>query len=312
MTSTLQLTATVTPSPKNGSRPTAGLLLIPFTMLLALVLAACGGEAVAPASESAPAPAAKPAAATPVSEEPWAPAPSREELADPRMTEVSFITSDDVKIFADYHYLPRRTALPGAVLVHQLGANRSDWDSIVPVLVDEGFAVLVIDLRGHGASTRRGSLESSQELDYRKFDAADWGDLVLDVAAAIEYLAGTGAVDPERIVLFGSSIGSSAAVRVMSGRPSIRAGVFFSPGSSYRGVDIAADVVLHPEQAVFAIAGSGDGQSAGFIPEIEAVTSAGDTYFEVLDSSTHGTGLFPEFSGSGLRDALLEFLRRNV
>ena len=281
-----------------AGRHVAGALLLPAFVL---ALAACSGETPAPAgeavatvSDSTSAPAASPAGADEV-------------------TAVSFITSDEVEIFADYHREPGKTGLPGAVLAHQLGTDRSDWDAVVPVLVEEGYAVLAIDLRGHGASIRRGSTAGGYEdLDYRGFGPDDWNDLTIDVNAAIDFLIESGAVDPDRIAVFGSSIGASAAVRAMAGRPSIRAGVLFSPGSNYRGVNIREDVVLSPEQALFAVAGAHDGQSARFIPDIESVSKAGDTFFQVLESGTHGTGLFAEFGDAGLRDALLEFLRRNV
>lgn len=72
---------------------------------------------------------------------------------------VSFLTDDKVQIVGTY-YAPQTTTLPpsananAVILLHMLGHNRSDWNDFASTLSNKtnGYAVLSIDLRGHGDS----------------------------------------------------------------------------------------------------------------------------------------------------------------
>ena len=67
---------------------------------------------------------------------------------------VRLTTADDVGVLADF-YTATTNPAPAVLLLHSLGKSRDEWDGIPPLLQRVGFAVLAIDLRGHGESTRR-------------------------------------------------------------------------------------------------------------------------------------------------------------
>ncbi len=91
------------------------------------------------------------------------------------------------------------------VLVHGLGSNMSKMVHIWgPHLHGRGYALLSLDLRNHGASP-----DTKPPYVTYGDDEAD------DVAAAVGYLrshAGELGIDPERIVLYGGSMGGATVL----------------------------------------------------------------------------------------------------
>ena len=73
---------------------------------------------------------------------------------------------------------------PPVLLIHGHTLDRRLWDPVMPFLVDAGFRVLRLDLRGHGRSSRP---ESGYHLSHHAADAA----AVLD-AVGIEAALGVG------------------------------------------------------------------------------------------------------------------------
>ena len=88
---------------------------------------------------------------------------------------------------------------PLALLVHGVTSSSRTWWRVGPVLAGRGWAVLAVDLRGHGASAR---------------PAAGLGlaDLAADVAETVE-----GPVD----LLVGHSLGALVALELVAARPGI-------------------------------------------------------------------------------------------
>ena len=65
--------------------------------------------------------------------------------------------------------------------------------------IERGYSVFLVDYRGYGKS--EGKIEAEADL-YR------------DAEAALEWLTGTKKVSPSRIILYGESLGSAAAVKL--------------------------------------------------------------------------------------------------
>lgn len=91
-----------------------------------------------------------------------------------------------------------------AVLVHGFGGNRSEEHLLrtARIYVSKGYAVLMLDLRGHGDSGGE-----RRTLGYRE---------VRDVRAAISWLKER-RYDPNDVVLHGWSMGAATAVRAAPG-----------------------------------------------------------------------------------------------
>jgi pimeloyl-ACP methyl ester carboxylesterase len=103
---------------------------------------------------------------------------------------VTLSTEDGGTVYADLYGDGKR----GIVLVHGGRFTKESWKEQVPILVDAGFRVLAIDLRGRGQS--RGP--QTEEDDGLRFD----------VLAAIRFLRASGT---SSVSVMGASFGGGAA-----------------------------------------------------------------------------------------------------
>ena len=117
-----------------------------------------------------------------------------------------FKTSDDLNLYGWYIPPPPIDRGEGkiekgatVVLVHGLGANRVNLLEHAAILIEHGYGVLLFDLRNHGESD--GTITTLGYLEPE------------DVLAALRYLREQAEVNPDRIVLFGQSMGGAAVIR---------------------------------------------------------------------------------------------------
>ena len=120
--------------------------------------------------------------------------------------DVTFSTADGVALSG--WYVPSRNGA-AVVLLHGAGSTRSAVLPHAVVLADDGFGVLLYDARGHGRSQGRA------------MDFGWYGDL--DVAAAVDFVAGQADVQPGRVAALGLSMGGEEALGAAASDPRIRA-----------------------------------------------------------------------------------------
>jgi len=149
-------------------------------------------------------------------------------------------TPDDVAISALYYAPPSGTTnrAPAVLFLHSLGEDRDEWGSFPSLLNQNGFAVMAIDFRGHGDSTRRVTASGAQVIDHRSFGPRDYQNMLLDINTAVDWLEEQPNVDKDRIVLIGSSLGANLAVRYATEHTELTGLLLFSPGMTYRDVRI--------------------------------------------------------------------------
>lgn len=112
-------------------------------------------------------------------------------------------------------YIPSQNRA-AVILLHGYGAHRVEVLDRAYTLANQGYGALLYDLRGHGES----------QVQYRTFG---WSD-TQDVAAAVEFLLSRPDVDPQRIGLFGFSIGGQIALRAAAQSEHIQAIAVDDPG----------------------------------------------------------------------------------
>lgn len=104
--------------------------------------------------------------------------------------------ANGVAIVAEFHP-PSSGPGPMAILLHDMGSNRNAWTELIQPLQREGFAVLNIDLRGHGDSPGpedKGLVERAARGDRRLLSS-----MFRDVAGAFEWLGTRDDVDMSRL-----------------------------------------------------------------------------------------------------------------
>lgn len=100
------------------------------------------------------------------------------------------------------HHLHGPEGAPVAVLLHGMGAasDHTSWDAVVPLLASD-FQLVVVDLRGHGASPWPGSYTLAEQAD--------------DVARLLDGLGVT------RATVIGHSMGGRVALALAMTRPEL-------------------------------------------------------------------------------------------
>jgi len=122
---------------------------------------------------------------------------------------------------------PGDPALAATILhVHGNAGNIDSHLYFSEFLPAAGFNLFLFDYRGYGQS--EGSARKRQ-------------DLIADTHAALDALLARDDVNPQRIGLFGHSLGGSVGLNVMADRPEIRAAVITSAFTSWR--EMAASAV---------------------------------------------------------------------
>ena len=124
---------------------------------------------------------------------------------------VAFRTSDGLTIAG--WFVPAKGPCRGGsttlVVLHTLGRTREDMLSLALPLWRKGFALLLIDLRGHGES----------DGDHFTYGYHEWRD----VAAAIDYLVGRQDGCGDRVAVLGASAGGAVAIAAAARDKRIRA-----------------------------------------------------------------------------------------
>ena len=121
---------------------------------------------------------------------------------------------------AAYRYTPDRAAapVPCVVMAHGFSATRDDGlPAYADAFRDAGFAVILFDYRHFGASTG----QPRQLLDI--------GRQQEDYCAVVEWARKSEGIDPDRIVLWGSSFSGGHVLAVAAGDPRIAAVISQAP-----------------------------------------------------------------------------------
>lgn len=228
---------------------------------------------------------------------------------------VTFNTSDRVEISADY-YAPRKFVEPApmVILLHMYNSDRSAWEPLIQPLHDSGFAILAVDLRGHGANADEKLKKMAEQRDKTLFRAME-----KDVYAAYGFLARQNDVDRARFAIVGASVGCSVALRYAGSDPSVDAVVCMTPGLRYLGLTSAIDLKRMFGRKMLFLASEDERKAADQLKETgdkagkKAKDGAKPSEIEVRivgEGRVHGTRMFAEISG--IEQQIVEYLRDAV
>jgi dienelactone hydrolase len=119
---------------------------------------------------------------------------------------------------------PRPERPPAALLMHGFALDRLGLSGLARKLAESGYAVLTIDVQGHGQNRN----------PYRRSRAT--GDsFYADLSAAVDYLRASPHVDGSRIVVMGHSMGAEASLDYATRDSGIDGAVMISGGSRLEG-----------------------------------------------------------------------------
>jgi len=190
---------------------------------------------------------------------------------------VNATASDELVLIGDIHLPEEMTAdTPLILTMHMLGGNRGAYDAIIPDLLSAGYAVLNVDLRGHGDT--RGS--------------RDWDLALEDVTTWVTFLQDNNYLADNDLYIMGGSIGSNLALMGCAEIVECNGAIALSPGLDYFGTEPQSAVVDGlAERAVLLVASHNDGYSAETVSEL-FMTATGDVSARLYRGASHGTNLF--------------------
>jgi len=155
-------------------------------------------------------------------------------------SDVELKTKDSLSLRASY-FEPKKSPqlAPGAILVHDSSGSRAELLELADRMWKSGFAVLVVDLRGHGAS-------ASKDLDWEKLSEADqkkaWALSVKDIEAASQWLRERQEVQATNLNLVGYRAGCALAARFALRDENVRSVVLVEPRPEQLGINVQGDL----------------------------------------------------------------------
>lgn len=121
----------------------------------------------------------------------------------PGAEEVRFKTADGVRLYGWLFHSPNRPAVASVIYFHGNGGNLSYCDWVGAELAARGLDILVFDYRGYGRS--EGEPVGEREL-------------YADADAAYDFVTKERGVEPGKLMLYGQSLGTAAAIDLASRR----------------------------------------------------------------------------------------------
>jgi pimeloyl-ACP methyl ester carboxylesterase len=214
-------------------------------------------------------------------------------VSQPTTKNVTIEAADGLLLHATYSAPGGVPPFPGVILLHMLGSDRQVWQEVglTEALLADGYAVLALDMRGHG--------ESGSERDWDKADD--------DLLRVWDYFAGLEDVDEGRTAVIGASIGANMALRTGASQPAIKTVALLSPGLDYRRVTTDDAIVLYGSRPILIVASEED-QYAADSSRTLAEMAQGEVVLQLYNGAGHGTAMFgPQ---PDLTDLLLDWLNQ--
>ncbi len=218
---------------------------------------------------------------------------------------VTLTTYDGVKIVGDY-YPPKAEARPApmVILLHMYRSNRHAFEPLIGPLHDAGFAILAIDMRGHGDSATPELQRRVRQRDTKVFE-----DMVQDVRAAYDFLARReDEVDRSRFAVVGASVGCSVALRYAAKDRSVDCVVCLSPGLNYLGLDSRKDIAGIRGRTILLVSPESERKSSETLARLAPQKDR--VQVRIVPGRSHGTRMFGVISH--IEQDVADFLKKGV
>lgn len=161
--------------------------------------------------------------------------------ADVKVKTVTITTSDRIDLKADFWGQDEDERSPAALLIHDAGADRTTLTELAGRLHKSGFAVLALDLRGHGDSITRPE-DAFDKLETEEERAKAWAFTTRDLDAAARWLRAQKSIHSANLNLVGVGAGCALAVRHGAGDENVRSLTLIAPKAEMLGFHLGDDM----------------------------------------------------------------------
>jgi alpha-beta hydrolase superfamily lysophospholipase len=167
--------------------------------------------------------------------------------------------------------------------------DRSSWEDFAIQLMDAGYAVLAVDMRGHG--------DTGGEVD--------WDLAENDLQMVWSYLGAIPDIENDRMGLLGASIGANMALVIAADNSDAKTVVLLSPGLNYAGVEIREPLLTYGERPLLIAASHEDTYAADSSQKLEEI-ALGENKLVLYQGAGHGIHMFER--EPGLSDLIIDWL----
>ena len=187
---------------------------------------------------------------------------------------LTLTTSDGVKLVVDFYTPESLIDKPDVlILVHEAYLDRSSWDGFTIAAQENGYAVITLDLRGHGQSG--GDLVFDEAMDH-------------DIDAVLDWISASPDLNVDRVAIAGASVGANLALRAGARHPQIKSLVLLSPGMNYWEIGIENAILDYGRRPLLLVASEGDAYSATSVQRLNEIGRGYDKLV-IFPGAAHGT-----------------------
>ncbi|MCQ2789745.1 MAG: alpha/beta hydrolase [bacterium] len=159
--------------------------------------------------------------------------------AKPVTKQVEVLTKDNrfIKAKITYEKIAGLEKYSTVILLHSIGYDSSYWLNLVPELNAAGYAVIAVDLRGHGQSVYSSTFHKKSWTYFTNDDYAKMPNDVMDILAQVQ--KSNKNINLNATAIVGADIGANIAVMVadkMKVKPKTL--VLISPTRKFKGLYI--------------------------------------------------------------------------
>jgi pimeloyl-ACP methyl ester carboxylesterase len=172
--------------------------------------------------------------------------------------EVQTKDSRIIKATLSYVNIQGRKKYPTVILLHSLGYTSSNWGNLIPCLNNAGYAVIAMDLRGHGKSVYDAKFH---QKPWRYFTPKAYKMFPGDVLAVMAQVQKQyKKADLNNFAIVGADIGANTAILAASKMPKKpKTMVLISPTTNFKGLYTPLAMVDVGAVPVLAMASNKDG-----------------------------------------------------
>ena len=154
---------------------------------------------------------------------------------------VDISVSSELSLKASFYVPKGEERAPAALLIHDAGSNRASLADLAESMWKEGYAVMTLDLRGHGESINK-DVGDYKLLETDKERESLWAFATRDIEQSARWLRSDKRVHSSNLSVVGVGAGTALAVRQASRDENVRTVTLLNPKAKVLGFDLVADM----------------------------------------------------------------------
>jgi dipeptidyl aminopeptidase/acylaminoacyl peptidase len=184
------------------------------------------------------------------------------------------VTAEDGLVLVGDFYSASDAEAPTVLLLHMLEGSRKAWNPLIPRLIEAGYNVLAVDLRGHGETGGK----------------RDWQAAQTDTQVWLGWLREQPNVADDQVSIIGASIGTILAINGCAADEQCMTAIALSP-VNFTGLETDEAVSKGlSKRSLLLVSGQRDGNSPNVARHMLDIMK-GDVAVRLYAVPTHGTDL---------------------